>query len=128
MAVATIRNGVITGVTLTCPGQGYLPGDVLSFDFGGEGSATAGGSFPYTLRPGDVAANGTGGVTKLGDGTLILSGSNTYTGGTTVQQGMLQLGNASALGAGGLAVNGGTLDLNGFSVTVPSFSGAGGAR
>ena len=100
MAVATISNGVITGVTLTCPGQGYLPGDVLTFSFGGGGNGTPGGSFQYTLQPGDVAANATGGVTKVGSGTLILSGSNSFTGGTTVLDGTLILENNQAVADG----------------------------
>ncbi len=61
-----------------------------------------------------------------GDGTQVLSGANTYAGGTTIDLGVLQVGNTSALGAGAVAVNGGTLDLGGYGVTVPSFSGAAG--
>jgi fibronectin-binding autotransporter adhesin len=63
---------------------------------------------------------------KAGTGTMTLSGANTYSNGTFVNGGELQLGNPSALGTGGLAANGGTLDLEGYSVTVPSFSGAAG--
>ena len=75
-----------------------------------------------------VIANGTGTVslTKSGAGELVLSGANTYTGGTDVEAGTLQLGNASALGTGGLIADGGTLDLNGYSITVNSLSGSGG--
>ena len=72
------------------------------------------------------AISGSGSVTKTGSGSVQLAGANGYSGGTIVQSGVLQLGNASAIGAGGLAANGGTLDLNSFSVTVPSFSGAAG--
>ena len=59
---------------------------------------------------------------------LTLAGASNYAGGTTVQNGLLQLSNANALGApsGALAANGGTLDLGGNSVTVGSFSGASG--
>jgi len=37
-----------------------------------------------------------------GPGTLILSGSNTYTGGTTISGGTLTIGNAGSLGSGGV--------------------------
>jgi autotransporter-associated beta strand protein len=56
-------------------------------------------------------------LTKLGAGTLILTGNNTYTGGTNVNAGTVQVGHANALGTGTATVaNGGTLDVNGRSV------------
>jgi autotransporter-associated beta strand protein len=74
------------------------------------------------------AIAGTGGaLTKTGSGTLTLSGANTYTGGTTVEAGTLRAGGAGAfVGNTAYAVNGGTLDLNGFNLTMSSLSGTGG--
>ena len=72
------------------------------------------------------AITGTGAVVKSSAGALLLSASNNFGGGTQVAGGLLQLGNSAALGTGALAANGGTLDLAGFGVTVPSFSGAAG--
>ena len=63
---------------------------------------------------------------KTGTGTQTLSGSNSYSGGTALGGGTLQIGNSNALGAGGLTVNAGTLDLNGKNVAVTAFGGAGG--
>jgi fibronectin-binding autotransporter adhesin len=61
-----------------------------------------------------------------GAGLLLLTASNSYTGGTAISGGTLQLGNKNALGSGALAANGGVLDLAGYSVAVPSFGGASG--
>jgi autotransporter-associated beta strand protein len=67
-------------------------------------------------------------VTKAGSGILILSGVNTYTGGTTVSAGTLRLGGSGVLSSAGvLNINGGTFDLNGFAQTVGTLSGSGGA-
>ncbi len=53
---------------------------------------------------------GTGGSLTLdSSGNLILTGANTYTGGTTVQMGILKIGSAGALGTGNVTVTGGTL-------------------
>ena len=57
-------------------------------------------------------------LTKSGVGTLLLSGANTYTGGTTVTAGTLKLSGVGTLGDGGLlTVSGGTVDLAGVSLT-----------
>ena len=47
-----------------------------------------------------------------------MTGTNTYTGGTKVDAGTLQVGNANALGTGTVTVaTGATLDVNGYGVT-----------
>lgn len=43
--------------------------------------------------------SGTGELVKLGGGTLTLTGANTYTGGTTISVGTLQIGNGSTTGS-----------------------------
>lgn len=47
-------------------------------------------------------------ITKLGSGTLTLSGANTFQGGTTLSAGSLAIGNNAALGTGGLTVSAAT--------------------
>jgi|GEM_PF-2813170 len=69
-------------------------------------------------------------LTKTGSGTLVLMSDNTFTGQTTVTNGILQLGNAGATGsvAGDIAIGAsGTLNLNrtGYLPTSAIFSGSG---
>ena len=62
-----------------------------------------------------------------GPGKLTVGGNNSYSGGTTINGGLLQVFNDSALGSNTapLAVNGGTLDVFGFSIVVGGLSGVG---
>ena len=74
--------------------------------------------------------SGNDGLTKAGAGRLILSGTNLYTGGVTINAGILQLGNASALNSTVGSQNAvtfgsgstGTLALAGNSVVVANLS------
>ena len=57
--------------------------------------------------------SGGGSVTQLGGGTLTLAGSNSYTGATNLNAGILNLGSAGALGTGGIiSFGGGTLQYS----------------
>ncbi|HAF1572126.1 TPA: autotransporter outer membrane beta-barrel domain-containing protein [Salmonella enterica] len=59
----------------------------------------------------DNAISGSGQVVKSGDETLTLSGSNTYTGGTTINDGTLVATSVDALGTGDITDDA-TLELN----------------
>jgi autotransporter-associated beta strand protein len=62
--------------------------------------------------------SGSGSLTKSGSGHLVMSGANTYTGGTTVSAGTLKAGSATAFGTGAISVtSGAALDLGGQTMT-----------
>jgi len=77
---------------------------------------------------GTLDSTNTGGLVKSGSGSLTLSAPNSFSGGVTVNSGTLVAGNASALGSttGALSINGGVLNLGGYSITVGALSGSSG--
>ncbi|MHB1079001.1 MAG: autotransporter-associated beta strand repeat-containing protein [Prosthecobacter sp.] len=85
--------------------------------FGGAGTVTV-----------NAALTGAGAISKIGTGTLIFGGNNTYTGSTTISSGTLKLASTAAGGAttGFLITAGGTVDLNG-QTTDRSFISINGA-
>ena len=82
-----------TGETVNLTGTVSLGGNTLFLR--GRGTGTIGGDI-----------SGTGSVTKIDTpSTWTLSGSNTYTGDTTVDAGTLEIGGAGILGSGNYAGN-----------------------
>jgi fibronectin-binding autotransporter adhesin len=71
--------------------------------------------------------SGLGTLNKTGTGTLVLGGDNTYTGATNVTAGTLRNGIANVIpdSSAVTVTSGATYDLNSFSETVGSLSGAG---
>jgi autotransporter-associated beta strand protein len=59
----------------------------------------------------DGVLTGTAGLSKAGDGTLVLNGANTYTGGTTAQGGTIVANNNGAFGFGQVSLAGAALDV-----------------
>jgi fibronectin-binding autotransporter adhesin len=53
--------------------------------------------------------DGFGGLSKLGAGTLTLTGNNAYSGGTNITEGAIRITNASAVGTWYATIQGGTL-------------------
>jgi autotransporter-associated beta strand protein len=73
------------GVTI-----GSLQGSENTFVGLGANNLTVGSNNLSTAFSGEIAGTG-GSLTKIGSGTLILSGANTYTGDTNVNRGVLQV-------------------------------------
>jgi outer membrane autotransporter protein len=62
---------------------------------------------------GSIDGVGDGRITKVGTGTLTLSGNNNYSGGTTISAGTILAASDNALGSGLVTLGGGTLALTG---------------
>jgi autotransporter-associated beta strand protein len=83
------------------------------------GNGLPGGQLTVTSVIADGTTAGAQSLLKAGSGTLTLSGSNSYTGSTTISAGTLALGNSNALaGTAGVTINGGTLALGTYSPSV----------
>jgi len=108
-----LNNTAETVGSLSGDGAVTLTNAVLGLG-GGGGSATFSGTI-----------SGTGSIAKVGAGTQTLSGANSYSGGTQVHQGTLDLGASgnvgsttsisnvgSHLGAGTLSISGGSLQAS----------------
>jgi autotransporter-associated beta strand protein len=118
---AVNNNG--TGVFVINTNLANIATGTKTFTLGGTNTS-------YANTFGGVIGNGSGTInlTKSGAGTWTLSNTgNSYTGGTTVSAGILQLGASNVLpDAGAVTVTGGTLRLGAFSDTVGVVSITGG--
>ena len=107
----------------TYSGGTTISAGTLQIGNGGGSGTLSGGAVTNNAalvfnRSGTLTAaneiNGGGTLAKQGTGTLILSGSNTYTGSTTISAGTLQIGDGGATGTlgSGAVTNNASLVLN----------------
>lgn len=87
--------------------------------------ATAAGAEGQDLTLSGVITNSSGtlGLTKIGTSKLILSGTNTFTGGVTLNSGTLNINNNQALGnvAGTFTIAGGTIDASAAGISILNY-------
>jgi autotransporter-associated beta strand protein len=119
-----LRGGGTVG-SIEGDGNVFLGGNNLAV-----GSNNVSTTFSGVIQDGGSNGGIGGSLTKIGAGTLALSGSNAYTGGTTVNAGTLLVNNTSGsgTGSGAVQVNAGTLGGSGTiagAVTVGTGSGRG---
>ncbi|WP_179215134.1 autotransporter-associated beta strand repeat-containing protein, partial [Achromobacter xylosoxidans] len=106
--ILTADNTYTGGTTISAGtlqlGNGGTTGAILG-NVANNGALTFNRSDVQTF-PGQISGGGV--VNQIGTGTTILTANNTYTGGTTISAGTLQLGNGGASGAilGDVANNG----------------------
>ena len=107
----------------------------FTIDDGNRGVTLGDGGGTFEVVAGETltVANpiaGTGSLTKTGEGTLVLTADNTYAGATNVNEGILNIQNANALGdtaTGTTVANYATLQVQGgLTVDEPIFLTGGG--
>jgi len=109
---------------------GALVGDAGSTVVLGARTLTLGDGTSTTFSG---AIGGTGGIVKQGSGTFTVGGTNTYTGGTTINAGTLAIGAGGSLApAGAVSLNaaGSAFDISGATAnpTIGALSGVAGSQ
>ena len=105
LTLAYPSNGL---ATISASGGNHTLAVPILLDGNVNVSAIAGSSLTLSGAIGEINA-GTA-LSFSGGGTLVLSDANTYSGGTTLSGGRLNINHAAALGTGPLTISGGTID------------------
>jgi fibronectin-binding autotransporter adhesin len=115
-------NNTYTGTTTIAAATTVQVGNAGTTGSVGGGAVTDNGSLVYDRTNTATVANaisGTGTLTQAGSGTLVLSGTNTFGGGTTISNGVLSVASANTnLGTGNVAIGAGELVTTTTSTTT----------
>jgi fibronectin-binding autotransporter adhesin len=104
----TISNSIFLGAAQTWTANSNLLTLLGPVSLGSSLLTVAGGS--NTTLSGVIS--GSGGITKTGNGTLLLSGANTFTGVITNSAGTIESQNAQGISSANMVLNGGTLKIS----------------
>jgi rhamnogalacturonan endolyase len=99
----TINVGELTGGPATSLDGNSGGSGTTVWSIGGKNTST---TFAGTIKDHNTSGSELSAVTKVGTGTLALSGNNTYSGTTIISAGALQIGDGSTSGAGTLGTAG----------------------
>ena len=130
----TLTNGTIevrsgsSGIKTLAYTEGSGTGTVgrsITLNSSASADVASGGTLQVT---GAISGAGTNTFTKTGSGTLVLGGSNTYSGATTISNGALRAGSTNGLSTSSTfsVSSGALLDLGGFSSTIKNLTASGG--
>jgi len=129
-STVTINNGTLTIGSTSLPTTTNISNLVVvsgTIQSGGNASNALTSNGSITVQSGTISLPILGAATlsKQSAGVFVLSGNNTYSGGTTVSAGTLRLSGNGTLGSGAISISGGELDLGAKSLTntISAFTG-----
>lgn len=137
--VNVVQTGLLTvstGGILQTGGAGTISGTGITTGGSADVVVRVNGSGDQLTLSAPITSTTTGGLTKSGAGTLVLSGANNQSGTVNVNEGTLKMNGTGLLGATNIGLNvrqGATFDLNGVNIgtaasgtnSVNAFNGAG---
>ncbi|MDO4575802.1 MAG: autotransporter-associated beta strand repeat-containing protein [Planctomycetia bacterium] len=125
VTVTSGTGNLIQAKTLTMPARGKTKladeSRLIVFSISDSAKLTVDGTLAEVADCTDPTAEGVRNLVKNGGGTLSIK-AGTYTGYTKIDAGTLQIGSKDAISSSKLWLNGGTLDLSGYDLSVTPYA------